>query len=73
MVREYGISMAGDSYVPVQEHQWKAEGLLKGNGAVFSFVWAASGSVRLWCKIEAFRYQCRAVLVATSKSWLVQA
>ena len=73
MVREYGINTAGDSSVPVQEHHWKVVGLLKGDGAAFSFVWAASGSVRRCCKIEAFRCQCRAALVATSKSQLVQA
>lgn len=72
MVREYGINTAGDSYVPVQKHQWKAAGLLKGDRAAFSFVWAASGSMRPWCKIEDFRYLCRAVLVATLKSSLVQ-
>lgn len=69
MIREYGINTAGDSYVPVQEHQWKVVGLLKGDGAAFSFVWATSGSMRRpWCEMEAFKYQCRAVLVATSKS-----
>lgn len=68
MLREYGINMAGDSHIPVQEHQWKVVGLPKGDGAAFSFVWAASGAMRPWCEIETFRYQCCAVLVATSKS-----
>ena len=48
-------------------------GLLEGGGAAFTCGWAASGSWRPWCKVEAFRYQCRAVLAAASKAQSVQA